>query len=425
MVEHISVFDIAAILVVASTTLAIVNERLLKLPPTVGLTFLGGLISIVLIAAKGSELGGSVSQAVVVFLKDIDFRAALMDGMLSFLLFAGALQVDWAQMRRGKWTIFTLSTFGVVFSTVIVGFGMRGLYHLFGVEGLPLSWCLVFGALISPTDPVAVIAALKRLHVPPLLRATVAAESLFNDGIAVVVFTIALSAALSGNFAPSSALLDFLRVAGGGALLGLFCGGLGYLAMRRVREENVEVLITLALVMGGYSAAQKLDVSGPVAMACAGILIGNAKLAPGFSSESRKYLMKFWELIEEILNAVLFLLIGLKLAALPTAEALWIVGLGAVPLVLAARSISVGLPLFLLRPIGGLGPLGMPVLIWGGLRGGLSIAMALSLPDSAPRAAILVAAYACVLFAVLVQGSSINGLIRRLTRKETPPLDMR
>lgn len=424
---QVSFFDVAATLIVITAVLAMINERYLKLPSSVGLTFLGGIVSLTLLAANHLAPGANFSQKAVVFLAGIDFKATLMDGMLSFLLFAGALHVDWAQMRQGRWTVLVLSTFGVVFSTLLVGFGLYYGELAFGITGLPLIWCLVFGALISPTDPVAVIASLKHADVPALLRATVACESLFNDGVGIVVFAIILAGAAHGEaFSFAHAGIEFLQEAGGGAALGLAVGWLGFAAMRSVDEHNVEVMISLAIVMGGYSLAQKLSVSGPVAMAVAGILIGNANMSPGFCAKSREFLTRFWDLLDEIFNAVLFLLIGLKIITLPHDLMLWVACFAAVPVVLLARALSVGLPMLLLRPFAGKAgapavvsnKVAFPILIWGGLRGGISIAMALSLPDVPERTVVITATYACVLFSVLAQGGTINALIRRLS----PPI---
>lgn len=418
----LSPFDAAAILIVLAAALGYLNHRLLGLPSSVGLTIMGAVASLLVVAIDYMLPASNLSERVVGFLAGIDFHATLMDGMLSFLLFAGALHVDWNEMRRGRWPILVLSTVGVLLSTLIVGGGFYALTSLLGL-GVPPLWCFVFGALISPTDPVAVMGVLKRAAVPPTLQATVAGESLFNDGVGVVVFTIVLAAAVgAGPFSVGHAAQAFLFEAGGGVLLGLVVGWIGFRAMRSIDEYNVELMITLAVVMGGYSVAHWLHVSGPVAMAVAGLLIGNAGVALAMSDTTRDHVLKFWALIDELLNAILFLLIGLEVIAISPDPRLLIAGLAVIPLVLAARALSVGAPLMAMRPIVSMGRMALPTLVWGGLRGGISVALALSLPEGPGRTIILAVTYIVVLFSVIVQGGSIGRLIRRLAEtKEVAP----
>ena len=407
----ITPFDAAAILIVLAAALGYLNHRFLGLPQSVGLTVMGAVASLIVVGIDRLLPASTMGEDVLGFITGIDFQATLMDGMLSFLLFAGALHVDWSEMRRGRWPILVLSTIGVLISTMIVGAGFFLLTHALGLD-VPLVWCLVFGALISPTDPVAVMSVLKRARVGPTLQATVAGESLFNDGVGVVVFSIILATALSGDaFSVTHGLELFFIEAGGGVLLGLITGWVAFRAMRSIDEYNVEVLISLAVVMGGYALARQLHVSGPVAMAVAGLLIGNHGVAHAMSDTTRDYLIKFWSLIDEILNAVLFLLIGLVVVTIPFDPRLIVVGLAAIPLVLAARAIAVMLPLAVMRPFLNLGPLAPPILIWGGLRGGISVALALGLPDGLSRSVELTATYIVVLFAVIAQGGTIARLI--------------
>ncbi len=407
----ITPLDAAAILIVMAAALGYCNIRFLHLPQSVGLTVMGAVASLIVIGIDKLLPASNVGEQVLRFITGINFQATLMDGMLSFLLFAGALHVDWSYMRRGRWPILVLSTIGVLISTALVGGGFYLLAHAFGVD-LPLVWCLVFGALISPTDPVAVMSVLKRATVDPTLQATVAGESLFNDGVGVVLFSIILATAVSGDaFSIGNGLQLFVVEAGGGIALGLVTGWIAFRAMRSIDEYNVEVMISLAVVMGGYALARQLHISGPVAMAVAGLLIGNKGVADAMSDTTRDYLVKFWSLIDEILNAVLFLLIGLVVVTIPFDARLIFVGIAAIPLVLAARAIAVMLPLRVMRPHLDLGPLAPPILIWGGLRGGISVALALSLPDGLSRSVELTATYIVVLFAVIVQGGTIARLI--------------
>ncbi|MBY0306829.1 MAG: sodium:proton antiporter [Sphingomonas sp.] len=410
----ITPLDAAAILIVLAAALGYINHRFLHLPQSVGLTVMGAVASLIVIGIDRVLPASTIGDDTLAFITGIDFQATLMDGMLSFLLFAGALHVDWTEMRRGRWPILVLSTIGVVISTVIVGGGFFALTHALGLD-VPLMWCLVFGALISPTDPVAVMGVLKRAQVGPTLQATVAGESLFNDGVGVVVFSILLATAISNeSFSVMHGLELFAVEAGGGALLGLVTGWVAFRAMRSIDEYNVEVMISLAVVMGGYALARQLHISGPVAMAVAGLLIGNHGVAHAMSDTTRDYLIKFWSLIDEILNAVLFLLIGLVVVTIPFDVRLIIVGLVSIPLVLAARAIAVLLPLTAMRPFLNLGSLAPPILIWGGLRGGISIALVLGLPDGLSRSVELTATYIVVLFAVIAQGGTIAWLIERL-----------
>jgi CPA1 family monovalent cation:H+ antiporter len=415
----LSPFDAAAILIVLAAALGYLNHRLLGLPSSVGLTIMGAIASLLVVGIDHVLPGSDLSGHVVRFLAGIDFHATLMDGMLSFLLFAGALHVDWSEMRRGRWPILVLSTAGVLLSTLIVGGGFYALTLLLGL-GVPLLWCFIFGALISPTDPVAVMGVLKRAAVPPTLQATVAGESLFNDGVGVVLFSIVLAAAASAEpFSAGRAAQAFLVEAGGGALLGLVVGWIGFRAMRSIDEYNVELMITLAVVMGGYSLASWLHVSGPVAMAVAGLLIGNAGVALAMSDTTRDHVLKFWALIDELLNAILFLLIGLEVIAISPDPRLLIAGALAIPLVLGARALSVGVPLFAMRPLISMGGLALPTLVWGGLRGGISVALALSLPEGPGRTIILAVTYMVVLFSVIVQGGSVGRLVRRLAHLQS------
>ncbi|WP_420479446.1 cation:proton antiporter [Brevundimonas sp. FT23028] len=416
----LSPVDAAAILIVLSALLGWINHRFLKLPSTVALTMMGALASIVVVGVDALLPGSDLSGVVSGFLNGIDFHETLMTGMLSFLLFAGALHVDLDQLKRGRWQIAILSTIGVLVSTLLVGGGFWLLTSVLGLS-VPLIWCLVFGALISPTDPVAVMGVLKTASVPPSLQATIAGESLFNDGVGVVIFSILLVAAVSGHELSLPHAAEMFAVeAVGGAILGLAVGWIGYRAMKAIDDYAVEVLVTLAVVMGGYSLAMALHISGPVAMAVAGLLIGNQGVSYAMSDTTKDYVLKFWALIDEVLNAVLFLLIGLE--AVVVADRFGLLGLGVltIPLVLAARAVSVGAPLLAWRRLWPF-RLAFPVMTWGGLRGGISIALALSLPPGAMKDVLVAATYVVVLFSVLAQGGTIGGVVRRLTGGPSVP----
>ncbi len=416
--SNLSPFDVAAVLILLAAVLGYANHRLLRLPSAVGMTLMGALASLAIIGIGAAFPSWGLVPLVERFLTGIDFHAALMEGMLSFLLFAGALHVDWLDMRANRALIFALATFGVVLSTGIVGVGTWWIAGAMGLQ-VPLPWALVFGALISPTDPVAVMAILKRAAVPPSLQATVAGESLFNDGVGVVIFAILLAVATGADeFSWSHAASDFAREALGGVAFGLVTGWIAFRSMESIDDYSVEVMISLALVMAGYSLAHALHVSGPVAMAVAGLFIGNAGVARAMSDVTRDYLIKFWELIDEILNAVLFLLIGLEVVLITGQPGLLLFGLAAIPLALFARWLSVRIPLTLLRSRIDLGALAVPTLVWGGLRGGISIALALSLPNGPYRTSIVAATFVIVLFSVIIQGGSIGGLIGRLGERK-------
>jgi CPA1 family monovalent cation:H+ antiporter len=410
-------FDAAAILMVFVATLAFVNHRYIGLPQSVAMTGLAALASLVVLGIDALLPGAGLSKYVNLLVSRIDFETTLLNGMLSFLLFAGALHVDWTDMKRGGWPIVVLSTLGTIISTVIVGAGFWAVSVVVGLA-IPPIWCFVFGALISPTDPVAVMGVLKRTKCPPTLQATVAGESLFNDGVGVVVFTIVLAAAMSGqSLSLGAAAEHFLFQALGGVVVGAAVGYVGFAAMRSINEYNVELMITLAIVMGGYALARWIDVSGPVAMAVAGLLIGNAGVVYAMDETTRDHVLKFWALIDELLNAVLFLLIGLEIVAVsPNPSVLFLAAL-AIPIVLLARVLSVVPPLYFMRSIIPIGKTSMAALLWGGLRGGISVAMALSLRPGAERPVILTATYVVVLFSVLVQGATVSRIVERTAGK--------
>jgi CPA1 family monovalent cation:H+ antiporter len=336
--------------------------------------------------------------------------------MLSFLLFAGALHVDFIAMADRKWPILTLATVGILTSTFVIGTALWFVLGLLGLS-LPWIWALVFGALISPTDPVAVLGIFKTINVPSALEAKVAGESLFNDGVGVVVFTILLSIAVGGDYGqvgPKDVMIVFLQEAVGGILLGLVAGYVGYRAMHVIDEYVIEILISLALVMVTYAIAIKVHMSGPIAMVVAGLFIGNQGAQFAMSETTREHLFHFWELMDEILNSVLFLLIGLEVLVVSFSIDHISAAILAIPITLLGRSFGVGIPMAALSVRMTFTQGAIPVLIWGGLRGGIAVALALSLPENEFKPLILTATYAVVIFSIVVQGMSMKALVKRI-----------
>ena len=419
----LSAFDIAAILVVASALLGWFNHHFLKLPHVIGLTVMGAPGAIGLTVADAFIPGVTLDDWVADTLQQMNFTETLLQGMLSFLLFAGALHVDLDRLKVAWLPVLLLSTVGVMISTVLVGLALWGVGMLLALEIAPI-WYFVFGALIAPTDPVSVLGVLREEKVPQSLQSAVAGESLFNDGVGIVVFIILLGAAVSGNdfsFAEGARL--FAIEAGGGILIGLVAGYVGYRALAGMDEYTLEVLVTLAVVMGGYALCNYLTLSGPLAMAVAGLLIGNHGVTYAMSDVTRDYLVKFWELVDELLNSVLFLLIGLEMIVLVAGFDELVLALAAIPLTLAARGVGIfvstkAIPAARLQDKGA-----GRVLWWGGLRGGISIALALSLPAGETRDLILAATFAAVLFSVLVQRATLGRLIEKLKRDHAPAVE--
>ena len=412
--------DIATLLGLAAL-FGYINHRFLRLPRTIGLVMIAMTASLAALAIDAIVPGWGVGPGLRAALIEIDFTDALMHGMLGFLLFAGALHVDLGHLAKRGWPIAAMATVGLVLSTALVGYGIWLAFDLVGL-GLPLIYCLVFGALISPTDPVAVLGILKTAKVPPSLEAKIAGESLFNDGVGVVIFVILLAMATSGDgsgggggsgsaMEPGDIAILFLREAVGGAMLGFVMGIIAFWALRSIDEYNLEVIITLALVTVTYEVAHMLHTSGPIAVVVAGLLIGNHGTRLAMSATTREHLTNFWNLIDEILNAVLFLLIGLEVVLISTTPGLMWVSLIAIPLVLCARFCAVAVPIGLLGLFRDFTKGAIPVLTWGGLRGGISVALALSLPAGAEKDAIVTVCYAVVVFSILVQGLTISRLV--------------
>jgi CPA1 family monovalent cation:H+ antiporter len=403
-------------LLTVSAVFAFVNARLLRLPTTIGVMIMGLAASLVLIGIELLTAQTELSRALSNAVRQIDFTEALMHGMLAFMLFAAALNVDWAELKNRAASVGLLATVGVVLSTAIVGVSFWLVAAWLG-SPIPLVWALVFGALISPTDPVAVLSVLKAVHVPKDTEVEMTGEALLNDGVGVVLFTILVAAAVGAEgagFGVVHVARLFFVEALGGAVLGLVTGYVAYRAMRSIDDFHIEVLITLAMVMGTYALAEKLQVSGPIAMVCGGLLIGERGPADAMSETTQRYLFGFWTLIDEILNIVLFLLIGLEVLVLRPDPALVPIAFLAIPIVLTARLLSVA------APVAGLSirvPFmkgTIPVLTWGGVRGGVSIALVLSVPEFSQKPLILAATYAVVIFSILVQGLTLAPLVRKV-----------
>jgi len=411
----LSLFELAAALLAVTAGFAWLNCRWLGLPTNIGLLLTGLAASLVLIGIEALVPDTLLYDSLRRTIAQVDFYHALMHGMLSLLLFAGALNVDLGRLRRRAAAVAALATLGVLLSTTIVGLGFWLLANLFGVP-LSLAWSFAFGALIAPTDPVAVLSTLKSVAVPETVETDMAGEALFNDGVGVVVFTVIAAALGGGNFGLETIVGLFLVEALGGALLGLAAGFVAYRAMRGIDDYAVEVLITLALVTGTYALADALHISGPIAVVVAGVLIGSAGAAHAMTETTRRYVFSFWTVVDDILNAVLFLLIGLEVLVLNSELTASWVALTAVPLVLAARFVAVGAPMTLLGRWQSFAAGTIPILTWGAIRGGISIALALSLPVGGNRSLVLAATYAVVLFSVVVQGLTLSAVIRRAYR---------
>ncbi|ALE17009.1 Na+ /H+ antiporter NhaP [Altererythrobacter epoxidivorans] len=419
----LSAFDIASILVVAAALLGWFNHHFLKLPHVIGLTVMGAIGAIGLMLANAFIPGITLDDTVGRLLEQMNFTDTLLEGMLCFLLFAGALHVDLEKLKQSWFPVLLLSTVGVILSTALIGFATWGVGSLLALPIAPI-WYFVFGALISPTDPVSVLGVLKEENVPGSLQSAVAGESLFNDGVGIVIFVILLGAALTGaEFSLAEGARLFALEAGGGVLVGLVFGWIGYRALASMDEYALEVLITLAIVMGGYALCMQLHISGPLAMAVAGLLIGNHGVTFAMSDVTRDYVIKFWELVDEMLNSVLFLLIGLELIAVVPGVPHIVLGFAAIVITLAARAISVGSAVKLI-PAARLDTKGAGrVLWWGGLRGGISIALALSLPAGPTRDLLLAATFAAVLFSVLVQRATLGKLIDTMKANNAPAME--
>ena len=402
--------DLAALLLTLAAIFSYINFRFLKLPTTIGIMLIAMLISISLVVLGHCGFESIQNKATVV-LEGIDFNKALMHGMLSFLLFSGALHVNLEDLDQHKWIISILATFGVVMSTFIVGSIAWIVFWLIGLK-LPFIYCLLFGSLIAPTDPIAVIGILKKAGVPKSLETKITGESLFNDGVAVVVFLVIMGIVTGGHDVTAGhIMLLFVEEAIGGVLFGLAIGWLAYRMLKSVDNYQVEVLLTLALVMGGYAFARIIHVSGSIAMVVAGIFIGNRGRLFAMSENTREHLDSFWELMDEILNAVLFLLIGLEILVLTIKGNYLIAGLIMIPVVLLARFISVGIPVTFMRRIRDFSPHAVKIMTWGGLRGGISVALALSIPNGPEREALLTVTYIIVIFSILVQGLTIERFV--------------
>lgn len=411
-----NLYNALALLLVLAAAFAYLNHRLLKMPPAIGLMVLGLVASLALVGL--ARLGVTPVVELAHLVGTIDFSALVMQVMLGFLLFAGSIHVDTGRLGRLGWSVGILALVGTPLSTVLVGGAMYWLLPWLGLP-TPLVYCLLFGALISPTDPVAVLSILTKANIDKDLELKIVGESLFNDGVGVVLFVVLLEVAQLGSqdVTVGHALGVFAREALGGVALGTALGlGAAWL-LRSVDNYQVEVLLTLALVAGGTALAQRLHTSGPLAMVVAGLLVGHAsRTGATLSNESQDYVDKFWELVDEILNAVLFVLVGLEALVLPITQRIVWAGLAAIGVVLLARLLAVALPLGLLRGSGLFKPShrGVPVLTWGGLRGGLSVALALSLPAAAPRELLVGITYVVVVFSIIGQGLTIGPLVRWL-----------
>ena len=431
-----SFFSLVSMLVALAAVASYLNYRYIKLPTTIGVMLVALVASLALVLV-GPYTGGVREQAATL-VSQIDFNQVVLHGMLAFLLFAGSIQVSLEELAREWLPVALLAIFGMLVSTCIVG-GVTWLVLGWLGLGIPFLHALLFGALISPTDPIAVLGIMKSVGAPRRLEVQVAGESLFNDGLAVVVFLVLLQLAgldgvAAGSGTTESVAIEVGEVAmllleevGGALVLALTAGMVAYQMLRRVDNYQVEILLTLALAMGLYALADALHLSAPIAVVIAGLFVGNQGRAFAMTEKTREHVDTFWELVDEILNVVLFLLIGLELLVLPIEPGWLMAGVLAIPVVLGARWLSVAAIMGPLSWVKTQAKGAIPVLTWGGLRGGISVAMALSLPANDSRSLVLTLTYFVVVFSILVQGLTVGRVIRmtsgpRATRQSSPGL---
>ncbi len=396
-----------SVLIVLASLFAYINYRVLKLPSTIGIMVIAIIVSVILVAS-GDNFLPKTTNGLIKLVNSLDFTEVLMGAMLNFLLFAGGIHVNIKDLKEQFGPVVIFSTVGVIISTFAVAFGTFYLLPLVGIQ-MPFIYCLVFGALISPTDPVAVLSILKQANVSKSLETKVAGESLFNDGMAVVVFTVVLQLAIGKDIdlnVENIGLL-LLREAGGGLLLGVLLGYSASRALRVVDDYIISVLITLSVVMGGYLIAREMHISAPLAMVAAGLFMGNFSESFKMKSETQDYLIKFWELIDEIMNAVLFLFIGFELLLIKDLNEYLIAGGICVMIVLLARWVAIFIPTKFMAFKYRFSPQTVKVLVWGGIRGGVSIALALSIPVNEYSQIIISITYCVVVFSIIVQGLTI------------------
>ncbi len=412
--------QITSLLIVLAGAFGAINYLFLRLPSAIGILVVALFASFGVLAIDLAWPQLAIADTARSLILGIDFSDALLEGMLGLLLFAGALHVKLADLRAQWMPVALMATLGVGLSTAIVGFGFSW------ITGMPLMIALVFGALISPTDPVAVMGVLRQANLQKSLETKIAGESLFNDGVGYVVFLvlsgIAFSAGATGSSGSGASELDdaailFVQEALGGAVLGIVLGWLTFRVMRLIDDPSLEVLLTLGLAFGGYELAVALHVSAPIMAVCAGLLIGEIGTKHGMSAQTREYVDAFWKLIDEILNAVLFLLIGLEVFAVAFDMAFLVSGIMAIALALVARLAAVAVPVMILEPFRSFSQGVIPIMTWGGLKGGISVALALSLPPNEWKPLILTATYVVVIFSIVVQGLTVAPLARRVGRE--------
>lgn len=412
------IYNIITLVVVLSAIFGYINHRFIKLPGTIGIMIIS-LVASLLVVGIGSLSPEFFLKTINAF-AIIDFPTLLMKVMLSFLLFAAAIRIDSKKLKRERLSIVTFSTVGVIISTFVVGTLLFATTSLLGFS-VNYLYCLLFGSLISPTDPIAVISILKKTKIPASLETKISGESLFNDGVAVVLFITFFEIAKMGaeNISVGRIIWLFIQEAGGGILFGAILGYLGYLSLKSIDNYALEVMITLAIVMGGYSLADTLNISGPLAMVVAGLITGNKSLDEAVKDSTRDYIIKFWNMIDKLMNAILFLLIGFQMLIVPFNFTLLWLGCISILIVLFARFVSVSLPILFLKY--SFAKNSIPILTWGALRGGISVALALSVPKEMYGNMFVSITYIVVLFSIIIQGLTIGSFATKMTENGQLP----